>query len=147
MVGTAVAGKLQANAASRAAKMQADAATKAAELQTTAANNASASATTSNDATLQFERDKEAERKTEWDKTQALNLEQFNADLARRQPYMNQGLGALAQMGQRGSFQSGAGQPQAGGAPGAPYAPLYSQTPAPPGSLADMLAKKQQAGA
>jgi hypothetical protein len=134
----------QSRAARKAAEIQAAAATRAAELQTTAATAAAGTAGASNDATLTFEREKEAERKAEWERVQRLNLEQFNADLARRQPYMDKGLGALTQMGQPGAFQRGAGQPpQAGAGPGAPYQPLYSKAPPPPGSLGDILAKKQ----
>jgi Ni/Co efflux regulator RcnB len=140
---SAAATVAQARAARKAAEIQSAASTRAAELQTNAATAAAGTAGASNDATLKFEQQKEAERKAEWERVQALNLEQFNADLARRQPYMDKGLGALAQMGQTGAFQRGAGPPQAGAGPGAPYQPLYSKAPPPPGSLGDILAKKQ----
>jgi len=134
--GAGVAGVAGANATTKAAQVQSAAAIRAAQLQSDAARRAADVAAASNTDTLKFEQSKEATRKAEWDRTQALNLEQFNEDLARRRPYMDMGVGAIAQMGRPRPVQAGA-------APGAPYKPLYSQTPAPPGTLGDMLAKKQ----
>lgn len=138
--GTALAARSQAKSANRAADLQTAAANRALDLQTTAANRAADVQAKANADTLTFEREKEGTRINELNDLNERNLVKFNEDLARRQPYMNQGLGALAQMGQA------LPRPQAGAGQGAPYAPLYSQAPAPTGSLADLLAK-QKAGA
>lgn len=137
-VGSAYGAHVQGAAASKAAKLQAQTARMAAYGESEAAKKAAEVAGAANDATLKFEQEKEGTRKAEWDATQAANLVKFNEDLARRQPYMDMGVGALAQM-------SRPRPPQAGAAPGAPYKPLYSQTPPPPGTLGDLITKQRGA--
>jgi hypothetical protein len=134
--GGAAAGYFGMKGSKQAAQLQSAAAMRAAQLQTDAANRAADVSSASNDATLKFQQDAEAERKKEFYDTQQQNLVKYNEELARRQPFVDMGVGALAQIGRPRPMQAGA-------APGAPYKPLYSQTPAPPGTLGDILAKKQ----
>jgi hypothetical protein len=134
--GGAAAGYFGMKGSNRAAATQSAASDRAAALQATAASRAADVAAASTADTLKFEQQKETTRKQELDDLNARNLVKFNEDLARRQPYMDMGVGALAQMGRPMV-------PQAGAAPGAPYKPLYSQTPPPPGTLGDLITKQR----
>lgn len=83
----------------------------------------------------------------------ALEAQRYGEAVQRRQPYMNMGLGALAQMGSAHPGNNAANPlvPQSQGemvsAGTTPYAAQFSKTPPPVGSLSDILAKKQQTGA
>jgi len=159
-------------------QLQTEAATRAAELQATAAARASEVEEKSNADLLAFYREQaaagsgggggggysrdpvedarydaavalEAQRYKE---KKELEAQRYGEAVARRQPYMNLGLGALAQMGS--APPSGAQNtlsPQSQGAMVSagtvPYAAKFSETPPPVGSLSDILAKKQQTGA
>jgi hypothetical protein len=95
MIGTAMAGiiaalaaggsaatgaALQSRAVGKAAKLQTDSATRAAEIQAAADREA-----------MNYAKEVEATRKAEFDKTQALNLDQYNQRERRMTPYRDLG--------------------------------------------------------
>jgi hypothetical protein len=145
-IAASVAQKKQDAASKAAAKLQTDAANRAAELQTDATTHAADVGGQSNADMLAFLQQQETNRRADADRTQQLNFEQYQQDLARRQPFMNAGLGALAALGAPRPNQ----MVRPGATSAAPYNPsaggsTVTQTPAPPGSLSDLLA--QQKGA
>lgn len=73
------------------AKKQAGAARTAATLQTGAANHAADLEAQSARDALAYTKSAEATRKVEFDKTQALNVDQYNQQLARLAPYRTLG--------------------------------------------------------
>lgn len=67
--------------------------------QLTASQQAAELEAKANADQLSFLKEQEAARKAEWEKTQALNLDQYNQALARLAPYRGIGLAGLANIG------------------------------------------------
>lgn len=98
--GTAAVGAaaIGSQSAGRSGRYQSETANRAADLEAQAAREA-----------LAFEKEREAARKAEFDKVQALNLDQYNQAQARMEPYRALGRGAIGQL-----MQPIPGKPQPG---------------------------------
>ena len=99
-LGTAIAGGAAAGATVYGAHKSSSAQQRAAELGSASANQAGALEAKAAEDALTFAKEQEAQRKLEFQQTQALNLDQYRQSQARLEPYRRLGAGTIGQMAQ-----------------------------------------------
>jgi hypothetical protein len=96
----AISAAASASASAYGAHKTSGAARKSAELQAASANQAGALEAKAAEDALTFAKEQEAQRKLEFQQTQALNLDQYRQSQARLEPYRRLGAGTIGQMAQ-----------------------------------------------